>query len=132
LIALLDTHAFLWAAIEPGRLSAAARAIISDPANEIHLSLISLWEISLKFALGKLAVRGGRPDDLVPAAHRMGLVITPPSAEEAIGFHRLSRAAHKDPFDRMLVWQCLQRNWVFVTRDRAFEAYRNLGLKTAW
>lgn len=52
MIALLDTHSFLWAVIEPRKLSPAVRKTIADPANEIYLSTVSLWEISLKFALG--------------------------------------------------------------------------------
>ncbi len=56
MIALLDTHAFLWAAIEPEKLSARIRKTIADPANEIYLSTISFWEIALKFSLGKLTL----------------------------------------------------------------------------
>lgn len=132
MIALLDTHSFLWAVIEPERLSAKLRRVIADPANDIHLSTVSFWEISLKFALGKLELSGCTPDDLVPIARDMGLDIVAPSAEEAAGFHRLPRKAHKDPFDRMLIWQCLQRDWAFLTRDRELDDYRALGLKTIW
>jgi PIN domain nuclease of toxin-antitoxin system len=132
MIALLDTHSFLWAAIEPEKLSAKMRKTIADPANEIYLSTVSFWEISLKFALGKLELSGCAPDDLVPIARDMGLAIVAPSAEESAGFHRLPRKAHKDTFDRMLIWQCLQRDWMFVTRDRAMDDYRALGLKTLW
>ena len=132
MIALLDTHSFLWAVIEPERLSSKLRRTIADPANEIHLSTVSFWEISLKFALGKLELSGCTPDDLVRIARDMGLDIVAPSAEEAAGFHRLPRKAHKDPFDRMLIWQCLQRDWAFLSRDRALDDYRALGLKTVW
>ena len=45
MIALLDTHSFLWAAMAPEKLSAKARDLIGDPANAIHLSTVSLWEI---------------------------------------------------------------------------------------
>jgi PIN domain nuclease of toxin-antitoxin system len=132
MIALLDTHAFLWAAIEPERLSAGVRRTIADPSNEIHLSTISFWEIALKFALGKLELTGCVPDDLVGVARRMRLAIAAPSADEAAGFYRLPRSAHKDPFDRMLIWQCLQRDWTLLTKDRKLDAYRGLGLKTSW
>jgi len=39
---------------------------------------------------------------------------------------------HRDPFDRMLIWQCLQREWTLITRDRGLDEYRALGLKIAW
>lgn len=132
MIALLDTHSFLWAVIEPRKLSARVRKTIADPAHEIHLSTVTFWEISLKFALGKLELTGCTPEDLVQIARDMALVIVAPSAEEAAGFHRLPRKAHKDPFDRMLIWLCLQRRWTLVTRDEGLGQYRSLGLKTFW
>lgn len=50
--ALLDTHAFLWFTTgEPG-LSNAARELITNPRNEILLSLASLWEVAIKASLG--------------------------------------------------------------------------------
>ena len=101
-------------------------------ANEIHLSTISYREIALKFALASSPLTGCAPDDLVPVARRMGLAIAAPSAEEAAGFHRLPRSAHKDPFDRMLIWQCLRRDWTLLTKDRGLDAYVALGLKTSW
>ena len=66
MIALLDTHCFLWSVIEPRKLSPRLRKFIVDPANQIHLSTISFWEIALKFALGKLDLTGCTPDELVP------------------------------------------------------------------
>lgn len=132
MIALLDTHSFLWAAIEPEKLSAKVRKLVADPAHEIHVSTISFWEISLKFALGKLDLVGCVPDDLVIVARDMGLDIVAPTPEESAGFHRLPKRAHKDPFDRMLIWQCLQRQWVFVTKDGALDDYAALRLTTFW
>ena len=132
MILLLDTHSFLWAAMAPEKLSAKARKAVADPGNEVNLSTISFWEISLKFALGKLELVGCTPDDLVKVAADMGLAIVAPTPEESAGFHRLPRQAHKDPFDRMLIWQCLQRRWTFVTRDGALDEYAALGLKTLW
>jgi PIN domain nuclease of toxin-antitoxin system len=132
MIALLDTHSFLWAAIDPQQLSAKARKAITDSVNQVSVSTMSLWEISLKFSLGQLELTGGSPKNLVSAAQEMGLGLVAPSPEESAGFHRLPKIEHKDSFDRMLVWQCLQNQWAFITRDRAMGEYRNLGLKTYW
>ena len=118
--------------MEPQRLSAKMRKTIADPANQINLSTVTLWEISLKFALGKLELTGCNPEDLVSVAREMRLEIVTPSPEEAAGFHRLLRRAHKDPFDRMLIWQCLQRDWAFVSRDQALDDYKSLGLRIIW
>lgn len=132
MIALLDTHSFLWAAMAPEKLSAKVRKVVADPAHEIHVSTISFWEISLKFALGKLDLVGCAPDDLVKVAEDMGLDIVAPTPEESAGFHRLPKLGHKDPFDRMLVWQCLQRRCTFISKDKALAGYAALGLATLW
>jgi PIN domain nuclease of toxin-antitoxin system len=132
MIGLLDTHSLLWALVAPEKLSTKMRAVIADPTNEIHVSTVSFWEVSLKFSLGKLEMTGCTPADLVSGVRQMGLTISAPTAEESAGFHRLPRVAHEDPFDRMLIWQCLQRQWTFVTRDRGLREYGPLGLNTAW
>jgi PIN domain nuclease of toxin-antitoxin system len=132
MIGLLDTHSLLWALIAPEKLSAKMRGIIADPANEIHVSTVTFWEMSLKFSLGKLEMTGCTPDDLVAGALQMGLTISAPTAEESAGFHRLPWVAHKDPFDRMLIWQCLQRRWTFISKDRGLAEYSALGLHTIW
>lgn len=130
MIALLDTHCFLWSLIEPNKLSPRLRKVIADTSNQIHLSTVTFWEISLKFAIGKLDLTGCTPDELVPAARRMGFTIVTPTAEEAAGFHRLPKKEHKDPFDRMLIWQCMQNGWTLLTHDGACEEYTASGLKT--
>lgn len=132
MIGLLDTHSFLWAVAAPEKLSAKMRGIIADPGNEIHVSTVSFWEIALKFSLGKLQITGCSPEDFVGVGRQMGLTISAPSAEESAGFHRLPKVAHKDPFDRMLIWQCLQRSWTLITRDRGLDDYRSHGLLTIW
>jgi PIN domain nuclease of toxin-antitoxin system len=131
-IALLDTHTFLWAAIEPSKLSAKVRQAIANPEHELFLSTVSHWEISLKFALGKLKLTGCTPEDLVEVASQMSLSSAAFSPEQAASFYRLPRLAHKDPFDRMLVWQCLKNRWTLITRDRAMNEYEALGLITYW
>jgi PIN domain nuclease of toxin-antitoxin system len=132
MIGLLDTNSLLWALVAPEKLSGKMRGVIVDPTNEIHVSTTSFWEISLKFSIGKLEMTGSSPEELVTSARQMGLTISAPTAEESAGFHRLPRAAHKDPFDRMLIWQCLQRQWTLITRDRGLDEYAALGLHTAW
>ena len=129
---LLDTHTFLWAVFSPEKLGRRARAIIADPSIAVALSSISLWEISLKFSLGKLVLENSNPEALAVIAREMGLECIGPSAEEAASFHNLPRAAHRDPFDRMLAWQAIHRGWTLVTRDGALEEYRSAGLKTVW
>jgi PIN domain nuclease of toxin-antitoxin system len=129
---LLDTHAFLWSVFSPEKLSRKAKSAITNPAIEIHLSTISFWEISLKFALGKLELSGCTPETLVATAREMGLTVISPGSEEAASFHHLPRSTHRDPFDRMLIWQAMQRDLVLISKDSAIPAYQDLGLKTLW
>jgi PIN domain nuclease of toxin-antitoxin system len=116
---LLDTHALLWALADKRRLSSAARAAISEPANTILVSAVSLWEIAIKSSRGQMQVRG----DLYDAIERTGFMPLP------IGFAETRRIAklphhHGDPFDRMLIAQALEHGASLVTSDQAIEHYR--------
>ncbi len=129
---LLDTHAFLWAVFAPEKLGRKARTVIADTGNTIHLSSVTFWEISLKFALGKLTLDRCTPESLVGVARDMGLTLIAPDADEAARSHQLPRIPHRDPFDRLLVWQAIQRQHVLITKDSALPAYTAAGLKMLW
>jgi len=129
---LLDTHTFLWAVFAPEKLSRKAGAVIADASNEIYLSSVTFWEISLKFGLGKLTLENCTPENLVSVAREMGLTLIAPNADEAASFHQLPRVPHRDPFDRMLVWQALQRKLVLITKDSALPTYAAAGLEILW
>lgn len=62
----------------------------------------------------------------------MGLTVIAPDAGECATFWRLPRSAHKDPFDRMLVWLATQRKLRLITKDGRLPDYRELGLRTVW
>jgi prevent-host-death family protein len=102
---LLDTHLLLWAAGDPGRLSAEARALIEAPENELLFSAASLWEIAIKRGLGRedfrvdvRLLRRGLLDN--------GYGELPVGSEHAVAIDGLP-PIHKDPFDRLLVAQAL-------------------------
>jgi len=107
---LLDTHTFLWAAMNPEKLSRHARATILDAANDIHVRVVTFWEVSLKFALGKIELQGTTPEELPDAAIQMGFTLLTLAPQDAATFYQLPRLQHKDPFDRMLVWQSICQN----------------------
>jgi len=129
---LLDTHTFLWAIFTPDKLSSTVQAIIRDPAHLIYLSTISFWEISLKYALGKLELIDCTPDDLPDVALAMQLRFISPGAAEAASFHRLPKLAHKDPFDRMLIWQAIQQELCLISKDDRLVDYQTFGLQIIW
>jgi PIN domain nuclease of toxin-antitoxin system len=129
---LLDTHGFLWSLFAPEKLSRAAVREIKSPNNDVAVSVVTFWEISLKYALGKLKLAGVKPEELPDFAGQMNIEILPITAAEASSFHKLPRLSHKDPFDRIIIWQAIQRKLTLISKDRNFEIYRKFGLKTSW
>jgi len=127
---LLDTHTFIWSLFDPERLSPSVRDIIISQENDINISVVSFWEISLKYAIGKLDLSGIMPDELPEFAEQMDIKIIPINSSEAASFYKLPRLEHKDPFDRMIVWQAIQRKIVLISRDHDINEYRKFGLRT--
>lgn len=118
---LLDTHLLLWAAGQPDRLSDTARALLSDPRNELIFSAASIWEISIKRGLGRADFR------VDPRLLRRGLLDNgyselPISSAHAVSIDGLP-AIHKDPFDRLLVAQALAEGIMLVTADALLAQY---------
>ena len=114
---LLDTHVLLWALFEPTKISAHARKIIENPENDVRVSAISFWEISLKYQIGKLELGNCVPDDLPTQVQPMRFEVDPMDAGLLASSHRLPLDGHKDPFDRLLAWQAIQKNMVLITKD---------------
>ena len=129
---LLDTHTLLWSLFNPERLSAAVRDTIVSQENDIAVSVISFWEISLKFAMKKLDLRGIMPGELPDYTKQMYIEIIPINSNEAASFYKLPRLEHKDPFDRMIVWQAIQRKIILISKDHNLNEYQKFGLKTFW
>jgi PIN domain nuclease of toxin-antitoxin system len=132
MIALLDSHSLVWAATNTRLLSKTARKVLQDPENDVIVSTISLWELSIKYRLGKLKIDRRTPEDLLTAASDMGFTVQSPTPQECASFHALQNIGHKDPFDRMLIWQCLSNGWSLVSKDRPLKHYEQLGLKLIW
>ncbi len=126
---LLDTHSFLWTLFSPEKLSSAASGGIQTPENSVYVSVVTFWEISLKYALGKLNLTGVLPEELPDACLETGFDILTIEPSEASSFHKLSRISHNDPFDRLLIWQAISRNMIIVSKDRQFAGYKKFGLK---
>ena len=130
---LLDTHTLLWALFEPGKLGRKARAILEDPTNEVLVSPLSYWEISLKYGLGKLVLPETDPSEIPGAAHQLGLLEEPLDPEILVTFHRLPYAPdHRDPFDRLLVWHAIRRKHTLLSKHRAMPFFKAHGLNFEW
>jgi len=118
---LLDTHVLLWAAGQPDRLSADARALLEDPENELLYSSASLWEIAIKRGLGRddfqVDVRLLRRGLLDNGYHE--LAITGIHAVAVDGLPPI----HKDPFDRILIAQSMVEGILLLTADPLVARY---------
>ena len=125
---LLDTHALLWFLTNDSSLSVRARDAIEDPANGSHVSAVSLWEVAIKFALGKLKLPAPYAEIFPRQLELNGfalLSITPGHCATllTLPFH------HRDPFDRLLLAQAKAKGMTLVTDDGQFGPY---GVPLLW
>lgn len=125
---LIDTHIFLWSLFSPSKISKHAAQTIRKPENNIFVSSVSLWEISLKYALNKLELKGVTPDELPGFANQMNFETLNLNADDAASFYHLPRTAHRDPFDRMIIWQAIREKMILISKDSKIPAYQKFGL----
>ena len=119
---LLDTHALLWWLAEPDRLSPEAQAAIAEPANGVHVSAASGWEIATKVRLGKLPAARELLDDLPGLLAAQGFQLLPITQQH--GLHAGSYPIpHRDPFDRQLAAQAELAMLALVSIDPALQAF---------
>ena len=130
---LLDTHVFIWAALETKKLSKNVHAIILNKNNDIFVSTVTFWEIALKTRINKFSFEHVNIKDFPQYAKDMGFTILDLKEYEAITFHELPlKDNHKDPFDRMLLWQAITNDMTMISKDELFEQYKEDGLKIIW
>jgi PIN domain nuclease of toxin-antitoxin system len=130
---LLDTHVILWLAYEDKKLSKMVREILLNQESEIYISAVSFWEIGLKFQTGKLDLRGHNPEalkngfDIFFNFNELDITLA-----DGVTFYKLDSPIHKDPFDRMLVWQALKHGLTLLSDDENIKKYQEIGLKVLW
>jgi len=129
---LVDTHVFLWAISAPEKLSKKAKSLLLDVDSTKYISLITFWEISLKFSTGKIDLKGGLPENMLFMAKRVGLEVLTLDVDTVSSFYKLPRLRNKDPFDRMLAWQAISKDFNLLTKDQDFADYKDYGLKIVW
>lgn len=120
---LLDTHVFLWYITADPKLPATFRAATQDPANEVYLSVASVWETVIKHQLGKLPLPGP-PAEYLPRQREAHGIASLAVDEGAMSHLAALPPLHRDPFDRLLVAQALQHGLTVVTVDPDVTAYR--------
>jgi PIN domain nuclease of toxin-antitoxin system len=128
---LIDTHVFLWFVSNSKELSQTAKSLIEDETNEIFISIASLWEISIKTALGKLTINGKYAsviDDLTDnSIEILPINFAHTVQQNNLPFH------HKDPFDRIIISQAIVENMNFISADAIFNNYfKGKSVKRIW
>ena len=119
---LLDTHAFLWLASEPAKLSPAAREVFANTQNLLFLSAVSFQEIAIKHQIGKLTLPSDPESFLIDCCHRLS--ITPlPLFPEATFLLATLPLHHRDPFDRTLICQAIFHRLHFASSDAGVRQY---------
>jgi PIN domain nuclease of toxin-antitoxin system len=119
---LLDTHIFLWFISGDTQLLKDVRDAIRDPDNEVYLSAISVWEILVKYQLGKLPLPE-YPETYLPKQRDLHQIISLALDESSVAQLAKLPPLHRDPFDRMLICQALQNGLTIATVDAAVRAY---------
>jgi len=129
---LLDTHTLLWSIGKTNELSKKVIQEIKNADNEIFISAVSLWEIALKTSIGKLLV-SFNVNKIPEYCRRMRFTLIPLEPIDALNSLNLpQKNTHKDPFDRMLIYQCIKNEYIFVSKDTQMELYKDDGLIYLW
>ncbi len=124
---LLDTHVLLWALIEPDRLDPGLCDLLESPDHVVLFSAASIWEMSIKAALGRADFLVS-PDRIVAAALDAGFEELPVRSAAALAVATLPHH-HRDPFDRLLVAQAITEPARLYTADAALTAYSELVMR---
>jgi PIN domain nuclease of toxin-antitoxin system len=124
---LLDTHTLIWFLNGDNKLSDKVKTAIEDPNNVKVVSIASIWEIAIKISLDKFRFPKGF-NSFLQLIEESGFDILPITFEHSIVLSTL-KFIHRDPFDRMLIAQCMADDFVIATKDDNIKRY---SIKTIW
>ncbi len=129
---LLDTHILIWARLDQKKLTKAHKIILESVTDKKFISAISVWEISLKYSIGKLELGGLTPDEFIAGINKLGIKVIAPSTEQYSSFYLLPTInKHKDPFDRMIIWHSIESGLILISSDKQMSEYKIHGLHLA-
>jgi PIN domain nuclease of toxin-antitoxin system len=130
MIYLLDTHYVLWSLFKPDEIAEPVRQILENDIDTKLISGINLWEISLKYSLGKLDLGDTEPSEILDRLLESGFSVAELDSRSLATYHKLPRKNdHRDPFDRLLIWQAITSGYTLITHDRSIDQYRADGLR---
>ena len=119
---LLDTHTFLWMDSQPDKLPLLVQEICRDPKNVILLSFVIVWEIQIKWQIGKLQLNQSLKQKIRSQQNSNQLQLLPITLEHIFALNDLP-LHHRDPFDRLLIAQARVEGATLLSKDGAFEDY---------
>ena len=119
---LLDTHIFLWFITADERLPSMTQVAIRDTSNEVYLSVVSVWEVVVKYQLGKLPLPEA-PERYIPRQRELHQIASLALDEHSVSFLPQLPVLHRDPFDRMLICQALASGSTMMTHDENVRTY---------
>lgn len=119
---LLDTHTFIWFDLQPVRLSTSARSLFLDPNTAIVLSIASIWEMQIKYQLGKLNLRLPLPELIQSQQQTNNIQLLSIELNHIWSLDTLPNH-HRDPFDRLLIAQVIAENIPILSDDLLFDLY---------
>lgn len=117
---LIDTHVFLWGLQGEDKLSQKVRTLL--PSADVWISVASLWEIIVKTQVGKLKLPRPVGGYLTAKLTANGVSVLPLTFDHVKRLEELP-PHHRDPFDRIMIAQCLEEELPVVTSDPLFERY---------
>lgn len=120
---LIDTHVFIWFVENSPNLPQTIKDLIEDENSDIFISIVSLWEISIKNSIGKLPLTRKLEDTFDVLKDNL-IEILPITFAHAVENNQLP-FHHRDPFDRLIVAQAIVENIDFISADAAFDNYLN-------
>lgn len=128
---LLDTHTFLWFTSGSDEIPKQIVDLIENPANTSFVSLVSLWEISIKNSLGKLQIKNDF-NEILKDVEGNKLHLLPIEFSHITTQNKLPHI-HKDPFDRLILSQAIVENINIISRDEIFDEYlKPTAIKRIW
>jgi len=113
---LLDTHIWLWSALEPNRLARRVEKALADPENELWLSAISVWELTLLSRKRRLNMPPDIPTWVAKTMEDLQLTEAPLTVEVALAIPSIS-FPHGDPADHFLAASAKVFDLTLVTSD---------------
>ena len=118
---LLDTHTAIWFVTDSNQLLKSTKQLIENPENHCFISIATLWEMGIKYSLGKLKLKA-ELNKIFELFFESGLILMPITPD-----HILTNASlpfkHRDPFDRLIIAQAKREGFTIISKDRELENY---------